>query len=191
MTKTIIKTFFLWEYEKEEAWLNEMAGEGWMLIRTGFRKYVFENGTPEEYTYRLELLDKDMHSPESSSYLDFLKETGIEVVGKCSHWVYLRCKTADCKFDPADRPLYNLTHLLKLQEFFSKLHHTFIVVVALCFLGLFILEHLNPIPVVAFFSGFCVGVGFATSVCILIATPYFRRINKKVKAAIKDLYTCS
>ena len=50
MTKTVRKLFFLWEYEKEEEWINQMAREGWMLIRTGFRKYVFEKGTPGKYT---------------------------------------------------------------------------------------------------------------------------------------------
>jgi len=105
MKKTVRKIFFLWEYEKEEAWINEMALAGWMLTQTGFRKYVFETGTPGEYTYRLELLEKDPHSPESKSYLDFLQETGIEVEGECINWIYLRCKTEECKFDQGKRPL--------------------------------------------------------------------------------------
>jgi hypothetical protein len=190
-TKNVRKIFFLWEYEKEENWINQMAEDGWMLIRTGFRKYVFEKGTPGEYTYRLELLEKDMHSPESRSYLDFLRETGIEVVGECINWVYLRCKTDDCRFDPANRPLYNLTHMLKIQDFFNKLRHAFVVVIALCLVAIFSLEHLESVPVVEFFKGFCVGMSFGTSVLILLASPYLNRINKKVKAAIKDLYTCN
>ncbi|HBG52998.1 MAG TPA: hypothetical protein DDW70_02110 [Rikenellaceae bacterium] len=190
MKKKVRKTFFLWEYEKEEAWINEMAGTGWMLIQTGFRKYIFEKGTPGEYTYRLELLEKDTHSPESKSYLDFLKETGIEFVGECVNWVYLRCKTEDCKFDRGNRPLYELTHLLKIQEFFNKLKHAFVVVIALCMVAVFSLEHLERVPIVEFFKGFCVGVSFCASVLILLATPYFRRMNRKVKAAVRELYTC-
>ncbi len=71
MTKTVRKIFFLWEYEKEEAWINRMANEGWMLIHTGFRKYVFEKGTPGTYTYRLELLEKDTHSLKANHILTF------------------------------------------------------------------------------------------------------------------------
>ncbi|MDD2538300.1 MAG: DUF2812 domain-containing protein [Bacteroidales bacterium] len=189
MTKTIRKIFFLWEYEKEEAWINQMAKEGWMLVRTGFRKYVFEKGRPGEYAYRLELLEKDMHSPESKSYLDFLQETGIEVVGECINWVYLRCKTEDCKFDTTNRPLFKLTHLLKVQDFFNTIRLIFMVIIAICIVFIFILEHPEPAPVIDFFKGFCVGISLASSVMMLLAAPYFRRINKKVKAAIKELYT--
>jgi len=191
MTKTVRKIFFLWEYEKEEAWINKMAKEGWMLVHTGFRKYEFEKGTPGAYTYRLELLEKDTHAPESKSYLDFLQETGIEIVGECLNWVYLRCKTADCKFDPGTRPLYKLTHLLKIQDFFNTIRLIFIIAIALCIIGIFILEHPQPTPVIDFFKGFCVGISLAASVMMLLAAPYFHHINKKVKAAIKDLYTCS
>ena len=189
MTKTVRKLFFLWEYEKEEEWINQMAREGWMLIRTGFRKYVFEKGKPGEYTYRVELLDKDKNSKESNSYLLFLKDTGIEIVGECYNWVYLRCKTAECRFDPGDRPLYNLAHLLKLQEFSNKLRSVFVACIAACILGIFILEHFTPSPVVDFTKGFCTGASMGMAVVILLATPYFRRINNKVKVAIKEMYT--
>lgn len=29
--KTVFKLFFVWDFEKEERWLNEMAQEGWVL----------------------------------------------------------------------------------------------------------------------------------------------------------------
>lgn len=28
--KTVFKLFFVWDFEKEERWLNEMAQEGWV-----------------------------------------------------------------------------------------------------------------------------------------------------------------
>lgn len=34
--KTVFKLFFVWDFEKEERWLNEMAQEGWVLDNTGF-----------------------------------------------------------------------------------------------------------------------------------------------------------
>ena len=30
--KTVFKLFFVWDFEKEERWLNEMAQEGWVLL---------------------------------------------------------------------------------------------------------------------------------------------------------------
>lgn len=38
--KTVFKLFFVWDFEKEERWLNEMAQEGWVLL--DIRKTVFE-----------------------------------------------------------------------------------------------------------------------------------------------------
>ena len=31
--KTVFKLFFVWDFEKEERWLNEMAREGWVHFR--------------------------------------------------------------------------------------------------------------------------------------------------------------
>ncbi len=67
MTKTVRKIFFLWEYEKEEAWINRMANEGWMLIHTGFRKYVFEKELPVHIPTVWSCWKR--HIPESKSHI--------------------------------------------------------------------------------------------------------------------------
>lgn len=54
----IKKIKFFSNYEKEEIWLNEMAAKGLNLISVSFCRYGFEDGTPGEYNYRLELLDE-------------------------------------------------------------------------------------------------------------------------------------
>ena len=41
-TKKLHKVFWVWEYEKEERWLNEMAQEGWALKKASLCTYVFE-----------------------------------------------------------------------------------------------------------------------------------------------------
>ena len=48
-TKTLHKWFWVWEFEKEERWLNEMAQEGWALTCGGFCTYTFEKCEPGEY----------------------------------------------------------------------------------------------------------------------------------------------
>ena len=57
--KTIHKIFFVWDFEKEEQWLNTMAQSGWVLDGVGFCTYHFIPCEPGEYTVRLE-----MHSPD-------------------------------------------------------------------------------------------------------------------------------
>ena len=56
-TKTLHKWFWVWEFEKEERWLNEMAQEGWALTCGGFCTYTFEKCEPGEYIIRVEALD--------------------------------------------------------------------------------------------------------------------------------------
>ena len=190
MKKTVRKIFFIWEYEKEEQWLNEKSKEGWQLVKASFRKYQFESGIPNEYTYRLELLDKNPKSKESKSYLNFLQETGIEMVGECKQWVYLRCKTTDGSFEPSNRALYNLTHLLKIQEFISKVKNRLVALIAISICGLLMMDHLGTSNLADFISGFCTGIGLSLSFFTLAITPFSKRINEKVKAAINELYTC-
>ena len=45
-TKTLHRNFWVWEFEKEERWLNEMAQEGWALQNAGFCTYTFEKRNP-------------------------------------------------------------------------------------------------------------------------------------------------
>lgn len=56
-TKKLHKVFWVWEYEKEERWLNEIAQEGWALTCGGFCTYTFEKCEPGEYIIRVETLD--------------------------------------------------------------------------------------------------------------------------------------
>ncbi|MCI8386982.1 MAG: DUF2812 domain-containing protein [Clostridiales bacterium] len=95
MLKCIRKFFFVWDFEKEEKWLNEMAAQGLALHSIGFGKYYFEECTPGEYEIRLELLKNLPSHPQSESYLKFLESTGVEHVGSYMRWVYLRRRTAN------------------------------------------------------------------------------------------------
>ncbi len=99
MTHTIYKVFWAWEHEKEEAWLNEMSAKGMHLEGVSFCRYVFREGEPGEYTYRLELLDNMPSHPMSRSYIRFLEEAGVEQFGSYFRWIYLRKKSSDGDFD--------------------------------------------------------------------------------------------
>ena len=100
MRKTVRKWFWVWDFDKEEQWLNEMAAKGLALVGTGFCRYDFEECVPGEYQVRLELLENQLQDAESQQYIRFLEETGVEQVGNYFRWVYFRKKTADGAFDP-------------------------------------------------------------------------------------------
>ena len=91
--KTIRKWVWVWDFDKEEEWLNEMAMNGWVLESVGLCTYNFVRCEPGEYSVRLE-----MH-PYDESYLAFMRETGAEYVGRMMLWIYFRKKTADGPFD--------------------------------------------------------------------------------------------
>lgn len=99
MRQTIRKWFWVWDFEKEEKWLNEMAAKGLCLVSVGFCKYEFEDCTPGEYKICLQLLDKMPSHTESKKYIEFLETTGAEQIGYFTRWAYFRKKAADGNFE--------------------------------------------------------------------------------------------
>ena len=90
---TIRKWIWVWDFDKEEQWLNTMAQQGWVLDRVGFCRYEFVRCEPGEYTVRLEMREHD------DAYLGFMADTGAEYVGRMMQWIYFRRKTELGGFD--------------------------------------------------------------------------------------------
>lgn len=99
MKHTEYKIFTIFNYEEEEKWINEKAAKGEYLTDVGFCRYVFEDGKPGEYIYRLEMLNEFPDHYKSVEYLRFLEDTGVEHVASILKWVYLRKKASDGTFD--------------------------------------------------------------------------------------------
>ncbi|MBN2616897.1 MAG: DUF2812 domain-containing protein, partial [Spirochaetales bacterium] len=96
--KKIVRKAYI-NYEKEEKWLNEMCSKGYGLVGYSWCKYTFNDCEPNEYIYRLEMLEHLPSSPEGQKYLEFLKDTGIEHVATYIKWVFLRKKSSDGQFN--------------------------------------------------------------------------------------------
>ena len=108
--KTIKKWFWVWEFEKEEIWLNAMAQSGWLLDGLGFCKYHFVACEPGTYNIRLEMREHDQE------YLDFMADTGAEYVGRMAKWIYFRKKVEDGPFDLFSDLDSRLRHLDKISK---------------------------------------------------------------------------
>ena len=89
----------IWDFEKEEAWLNEMARKGMALTDYSWGRYVFAEAPIDEYIYRIEMLENLPTHAESIAYLRFLEENGVEHVASYNRWIYLRKKTLEGPFD--------------------------------------------------------------------------------------------
>ena len=97
MKHIIRKAFF--DFEKEEKFLNEMSANGFALTDYSWCKYIFEDAPKGEYIYRIELLGHPMDHQESRDYLQFMEETGAELVTSYNkRWIYFRRKAADGEF---------------------------------------------------------------------------------------------
>ena len=92
-TKTVYRLFAEWSFDKEEEWINSMAQEGWTLKKVGFCKYEFERTEPGEYITRLALHDAD------EEYMELMRESGAEYVGRVLQWLYFRKKAELGEFE--------------------------------------------------------------------------------------------
>lgn len=131
MRTVVRKVFWIWNFDKEEQWLNEMAAKGLALVSVGVFKYTFEECRPGDYNIRLELLENVPGHTESQNYIKFLEDTGAEYLGSVTRWVYFRKKTENGEFnlfsDNSSR-IKQLNRILLLNGFaaviilFSMLH---------------------------------------------------------------------
>jgi len=118
--KSSIRKIFV-NFEKEEKWLNDMASKGLNFIHYSPIKYLFEQGTPGEYIYRLELLDKQPSHPESKAYIEFMEGTGAECVDTYLRWVYFRKRAADGAFDIYSDYDSRIKHYKRILNFMGTL----------------------------------------------------------------------
>lgn len=107
-TKTLRKWYWVWDFEKEEHWLNTMAQSGWVLDKVGLCTYHFVACEPGEYTVRLE-----MH-PHDDAYISFMGETGAQYIGRMTQWIYFRKKAEYGAFDIFSDTDSKISHLDKI-----------------------------------------------------------------------------
>ncbi|MEA0552394.1 DUF2812 domain-containing protein [Lysinibacillus irui] len=91
--KKRVYRFFI-DYEKEERWVNDMADRGWNLKKTMVGYFVFEKGTPGQYFYRNEFVNR-----KSKDYFEFLNMMNIECVSKFGGWAYYRKLQSEGPFE--------------------------------------------------------------------------------------------
>ena len=111
--KTVFKAFFVWDFEKEEQWLNTMAQSGWVLDRVGFCIYHFTACEPGEYTVRLEMHNHD------DAYISFMQETGAEYIGGVFQWIFFRKKTQYGQFELFSDLDSKIAHLRRIGRLLS------------------------------------------------------------------------
>jgi len=86
--KRFFKLFWVWQDDKEEAWLRDMARQGWHMTGIDFPgRYSFTAGEPRDDVYRL---DFNTDSKNWASYQQLFEDTGWEFVTTFGSWHYFR-----------------------------------------------------------------------------------------------------
>ena len=77
----------------EMEWLNEMARQGWNLVKFGYGLYSFEPCQPGEFVYDCDLKDRGFSiSPE---YRDILESQNIQLIPSGGFWFLVRRRAVD------------------------------------------------------------------------------------------------
>lgn len=159
---TIKKWIWVWDFDKEEQWLNSMAQQGWVLDRVGFCRYEFVRCEPGEYIVRLEMREHD------EGYLSFMSDTGAEYVGRVVKWIYFRRKAEFGPFDIFSDLDSRLEHLKRIS---STLR-----VVGIANLVIGLANSLNPV----------VNMGWINLLCATLLMYALGRIEGKEEALEQD-----
>ncbi len=80
MRKRVIRHFFSF-FETQEEWLNNMAAQGWRLVKVGRFDYEFQSCQPNQYVYGVEFVG-DKSYREAKEYRAFLEELGYQTFTK-------------------------------------------------------------------------------------------------------------
>lgn len=182
MKHTVHKVFSIGAFEKEEQWLNQMAAKGMILTDVGFCKYVFEEGTPGEYIYRLELLNNLPSHVESIAYISFLEDMGIEHVGSYLRWVYFRRKASEGNFDLFSDIDSRIVHYKRITTLSSVLTLV-LAILAVVYFGQavsFFATHTS-----GFFQPF-LGYGIIFTIVAALFPLVTRPVRKSLKALLKE-----
>ena len=187
--KKVWRFYNIAEYEKEEQWINEMAKEGWQLTAIGLCRYIFRRGTPGEYIYKLDVVERTASDEVKESYFNFLTECGIRVVGEFKDWLYLQKKAADGPFDMKDDTYAKLRTVNKVYSFavrtLCKLLKIFAIIVIICAVGHTLTSNY---AIKDLFEG--IMIGSSTSAIVVLAILWVRIINtlrRKVNQLIDEI----
>ena len=159
--KIIHKVFFIWDFEKEEQWLNTMAMAGWVLDKVGFCRYVFVPCQPGEYTIRLAMHERD------EAYTSFIQDTGAEYIDRILGWHFYRCKTELGSFNIFSDMDSKIKHLNRIGTALS------IIGTANLVIGL--VNTMNPL-----------NIGWINLLCATLLMYALGRIHGKKEALEKD-----
>ena len=154
--------------DKETAWINQMAQDGYAL--TGFFAgfYQFEACEPGEYIYQIDFGSK--FATVSDDYRDFMQENGIEIVCLWGYWIILRKRASEGDFILYTDVDSNIEHYTKILKMFKAAT----IIELLCFM-IEVFAAMNG-AAIGFFGMLFIGIIIVAMMCASLSTK--RLINE-------------
>ncbi|GAB6108933.1 DUF2812 domain-containing protein [Fusibacter bizertensis] len=84
--------------EKEVEWLNQQSKNGYQLIKRNGFAYYFQEQTSVENQYQIEFIGLNQKLIETENYLNFLSDSGIDIVFKFGPLLYLKRVASNTDF---------------------------------------------------------------------------------------------
>ena len=186
-TKKVWNFFTIAQWEEEEKWLNDMARNGYNLVKiNGLVRYVFEEGVAGEYIYKLDLPDNLEHGLDGKAYCDFLAECGIEVVCQQKQWLYLRKRAVDGPFVEADDIFAKLKMTNKAYSYairiLSRLLRTFAILIFVDILVMCLIDHSDILASIV--NGIGIGAIFSLTI---VWVPLMDSLRKKMNTLVNEI----
>jgi Protein of unknown function (DUF2812). len=86
---TRTRVSFVWNYEKDEEWLNNLSAQGEHLEKPGTFRYAFKKDVSIRYVYRMDY-QQIKEQDQLNEYYALFKDLGWERVGSNMGWHYYR-----------------------------------------------------------------------------------------------------
>lgn len=188
--KKLWRFYSIADYEKEEAFLNEMARAGWNLTAVGFCRYIFRRGNEGEYIYKLDLVERTESDEVKESYFNFLTDCGIRVVGEFKDWIYLQKRASEGPFDMKNDKYTRLRQVNKVYSFSLRTLCNLLRIFAgiMLVLSLLLMLMSDNVRVTEFCNGVMLGVGVSSLIALaIIWVPIVNKLRRKVNKLIDDI----
>ena len=106
--KIVKKLFFVWGEQKEKAFLEHMAEDGYKLVKVRFGKYFFKEDLPKNVVYQFDY--KGLGKIDENEYLSFYTDTGWTLACEYGGWYYFYQEIQEGQENPT---IYSDNHSMK------------------------------------------------------------------------------
>ena len=87
----MIRWKFTFDKDDEQDWINEYCQQGWAMAGFFVGVVTFVPCQPGEFIYQIDLLPgRGLCAGDYEGYVEFMHDTGVEVLQRWGRWVYLR-----------------------------------------------------------------------------------------------------